>query len=199
MDELLRTVAVCKELRGRYNEIALDGAARPVSMNILTKVVEEYSGKKVAVKLVKWPSNYIRGCIKVWADFADIIASYDLNLCWRRYVSCKELMHLAIDSIDSHTKDIVKLVQKVYSKPLSNGAIEYRDVQSEILAVIAAAEMLFPFEERQTEKDKVLRGEQKFIDIASFYKIPEAYVEKILSDEWMRALGDIHRKLDGIA
>ena len=197
--DLISAIAVCDKLLGRYMECSPDRLSRPISMNILTHVVQEYCGKKVNFKLVKWQSTYIKGSVKVWADRSDIVISSELNRCWTRYVACKELVHLAIDNLDGHTQNIVNLVRACCSRPMLSARwpVE-RDVQSETLAFIAAGELLFPFAERAVERDKVLRGEQKYFDIASYYRIPEAYVERLLSDEWMETLGEAHGQVDQI-
>lgn len=197
-EDIIRALTVCSELSGLYNDCAVDSNARPVSMNVLTQVVKRYSGKDIFYKEAKWQSQYIKGRVKVWSDRAEIVIPQDQNRCWKRFVACKELAHVAIDSVGTHTQNIIDLIRSCCS-PVKPSAAAWpidRDVTSERIAIIAAGELLFPFAERHIERDKILSGSQKYLDIASFYRIPEVYVEYFLSERMMDTLAELHRQVD---
>ncbi len=199
--EIARVVSICADIRHRYSECAPDADMRPISMNVLTYVIGEYSSRDIDFYVTKWPAEHLLGSVKVWSDRAEVDIPYELNKCYRRFVGCKELCHLVIDDESAHTKDVAHLI-KTFTQPLYMPVNELTNggaTVSEVLAVYAAMELLFPFEERGAEKEKIARDEQKYWDVADYYKIPEAYTEFFLSHIVMELLTDIHDKISEIS
>lgn len=116
----------------------------------------------------------------------DIVTARDLNPCWDRFVTAKELFHAILDAeefrnmrLDEHVEDA-----------LVGWSAPQRSVVSEGLAEFAAMEFLFPLIARR--KELAREGVKDFRAIAVRYRIPQFKVEQYLSEDYMERLGRIH-------
>jgi len=75
-----------------------------LDMDYLQRSVEVYTEHKIRIKKVDWNPVQIKGRIDRYVSasdkFAEIIVSEKLNNCWTRFVACKEMCHLIIDTED---------------------------------------------------------------------------------------------------
>jgi Zn-dependent peptidase ImmA (M78 family) len=115
-----------------------------------------------------------------------IVLHSGMNLCWRRFVLCKELFHVLIDAepyrsmdISAHVEEVTSTFPVLESKP-GQPAI------SEMMAEIAAMEFMFPYANRLQE---LANTPIAYIGIAEKYKIPQVFVEQYLSESYMQYLG----------
>jgi hypothetical protein len=125
-----------------------------------------------------WGANY--------EDRFEIYLLAGMNYCWRRYVLCKEYFHAIIDGDDYRNMNIYDHLKEVSISFPDGKSRPDSPVQSEMLAEIAAMEFLFPYGERVSH---VANGNLDFANIAEHYKIPQFFVERYLSVEWMAYRG----------
>jgi hypothetical protein len=79
--------------------------------------VDVSSPYTIQLKCQNWQANQISGWLERESNSATIYFSASLNACFSRFVVCKELAHLLIDSQPKHfTKNPVLLVQELISK-----------------------------------------------------------------------------------
>lgn len=116
---------------------------------------------------------------------AQIFWKSGLNKCWKRFVLCKELMHLVLDDTGSMVDSSVELKQLAMAMMTSSNEFMTENIQaarkSEEMAVLAALELLFPIQYRHgliRQKD-----ERKYTNkqIAEVFLIPEMYVNIALN------------------
>src|SRR6266850_925336 len=120
-------------------------------------------------------------------DRAEISYSVSFNRCWRRFIICKELTHLAIDTEERHfTKNPISLVQELINKV---PAACDDDVHSEYLAYIGAAEMLLPWSLRN-KMQEMMDQKKSDLEIANEFRAPEKVVNLVLRSESYRRLSE---------
>jgi hypothetical protein len=132
-----------------------------------------------------WPSKFIYGRVHRYEQegrkWAKIFVSESLNACWTRFVACKELAHLLIDTKDEDcTHDPITLIGGLIS-PIPT-TIE-ADVKSEWLAHMAAVELLVPWPRRNLITEMIGTGKNNY-EIACTFKVPEKIIEWWRSDAY---------------
>lgn len=115
----------------------------------------------------------------------DIRYASTLNVCWKRFVCCKELMHV-FDSEDERSGSAERfqtLLNELEAPPLPGQASEM--YYSENRTKWKALAILCPLSVRNHILARRLAGElQDDYDIALELRIPEDYVQAILSDRF---------------
>src|SRR5882724_5124774 len=118
----LRPVDVCvivKDIFKTIEDVGISVTAPVLLKELLVPAVAAKNGRpdqKFTINLrpKKWDKRYVAGMLLRYDDHADIIYSMDQSTCWRRFVVCKELAHLLIDTEAEHfTQDTVSLVQEL--------------------------------------------------------------------------------------
>ena len=122
----------------------------------------------------------IKGAFIRHEDRYNIFVLSGLNLCWTRFVTCKELMHVVLDCDEYHNIEIQfgsHIEEAVDILPEGSPS-----ACSEQLAEAAAMEVMFPFSEREA---LIRNGATDYFAIADRYKIPELMVQRYLSEPYM--------------
>jgi len=129
-------------------------------------------------------------------DFAHILVKEnEMSYCWQRFVACKELAHLLIDSEGSYTHDVPALVRDLVLHDLPLLQDHPAEMTSERLAKIVACEILMPWQCRAI-MDKMLEDGRPCIDIAKHFLVPEKIVQQRMDPAWIVQLETAHRDLD---
>lgn len=137
--------------------------------NFVIKVAKHLTltGVKIRVVDVRTVNKILFGYIRVYENKVDIGVKENLNPCWTRFVTCKEISHLLIgNNGNGVTNDPKMLINGFYSKLLrgNDDAMDH-----EHLAMLCAAEIMMPYEISQPLlKDK----DTTSIAIAQKFKIP---------------------------
>lgn len=118
---------------------------------------------------------------------AQIRVDRDLNRCWIRYVTCKELMHVFDneDEVVSNAERFHELMEEVDS-PRMGGDISPRYI-SEFSAMWMALLILCPRDARNEWKGRLERGEVTPYQVALRFRIPEDVVHGLMDDYYERA------------
>lgn len=121
-------------------------------------------------------------------DVASIRFDQGLNRCWRRFVCCKELMHVFDDSeerADTPEKVFI-LLDELQTNPLSDDTSAMFD--SEGNAIWMAILVLCP-ERLRNKYLETFKGEPEQIErIAQELLIPKLYIRAIMGEHYQRAL-----------
>jgi hypothetical protein len=144
----------------------------------------------VKIERVRISSAHLRGGLARYRDHAKVWLSADLNLCWSRFVACKELMHLLADDQQHFARDPVHQIESVlrgYHWTLDKA------LDSETFAVVLALEYLFRWECRPRLEDST-RGSN--FQIADRFKIPEAIVDGYFSSSLASISEQANAQLD---
>lgn len=176
---------VCLIITNLFSVIGEQKITKPVQVRevlipaVASQVVTP-DGRPYKIEIIckNWQANQLGGWVCRYDDHAEIYYAASLNVCWSRWVICKELAHLLIDTEDAHfTKNPSTLVQELVSKL---PAAKFEDeMNSEYLAIIAAIEMLLPWKYRQEMKQMMADGKTDY-EIAHAFRAPEAFVNLLL-------------------
>jgi hypothetical protein len=172
----------------RIYGIAADDPLRSVDQ--LTEICKTYLRKKIRIlelDIDKDDSPVFGSTILLRDGSYDICHVKNLNYCWQRFVTCKELFHVVLDEVKYRRIAISDHVDEVTVAFPDDNSRPNMSVVAEILAEIAAMEYLFPYKDREME----FANKHGNIDcraIADRYKVPLVYIEKYLSPPHMTAL-----------
>lgn len=103
-----------------------------------------------------------------------------LNVCWQRFVCCKELMH-AFDPPEAHTNTAAKFTELVTNLELES-VVDKPAILAERSAVWKAMAVLAPSRLISTFDDAYKKGLVSDYEIALILRIPEFYVPHIMSE-----------------
>lgn len=174
-------------VREEYKRYSLDGEAFPVSMETLAQVVAAYCQIEIEFHKVSFRSQHIKSQLLRYAKKAIIRFSSELNTCNQRFSATKEMVHLVIDTKDSHIDDCLKLVSNLIAPSLA-AFIKNEDVQSEFIAEALAVELLMPFEIRARYIAEITAGRLTHFEVADKHKMPEYIVAKYLGAVYHTAI-----------
>lgn len=205
--DLSKVIEVSLLVREQYD--LYSRSSYPQSVDDFLDVISTYTGYRIirnrSTRGGEWSSETIRGYLLRFdeAKEAYIYAAPEkenpddttgVSKCERRLIIIKEACHLLIDSEKTYTHDTPALIENLVfgsTERPSDPQLMLEECQSEYLAIIAALELLFPWEDRSGRKDQVAAGVKSHLDVAEEFKIPERHVAWVLSDK-------IHYALNGI-
>lgn len=211
--DLITVINEARLVREQYELAAI--RSYPLSIDFYLDVISQYSGFKIdlmrPLPVTQWESDKIRGWINrcdgtgeakihVARLKADLDDQFGVTFCEQRFIIIKEACHLFLDTEATYTKSAPRLIESlIYNGPqaqsLQNMPEEY---QSEVFAIIAAVELLFPWEDRTVRKERIEAGDLTYLDVAHEYKIPERFVCWVLGDKVHSSLMQVHQSLDNI-
>lgn len=122
----------------------------------------------------------------LWVTF--IRYHKDLNLCWKRFVCCKELMHV-FDSKKERVDSAIKfdtLLKELSSHPLTKEASE--PFKSENKTKWMALAILCPLSVRELYKKKIQSGEMSNYDVALDLRMPELLVPIVMDNRFVHVV-----------
>jgi Zn-dependent peptidase ImmA (M78 family) len=183
------------EISEHYKMFTQSGDRYPRSVDDFLQICKEYTRQDIVVREVFVDISSIRGFFLLIDGAPEIYLLRGNNDCWKRFVLCKELFHVLLDEdqyrdmyIYRHLKDVALSFPERNSTP-------GRAAVSEIMAEIAAIEFLFPYKERVFQLG---HGAQvDYLGIANYFKVPQFFIEKYLSDAWMEYLGAFFPRAHG--
>jgi Zn-dependent peptidase ImmA (M78 family) len=134
---------------------------------------------------VPFEATFLRGLIERYANKVIIYVRKNQDEDWKRFVTIKELCHIVIDEKEDWSASGASIIKNLISEhKLNKMTAAPRAVQSEIFAEIAAIELLYPFNARAADIVALDYGSMTLARIAGYYKIPEAIVERALSENY---------------
>lgn len=154
------------------------------------RVVGQMYGLKIEKFQVPFEATFLRGMLERYGDRAVIYVRKNQDEDWKRFVSIKELCHLVIDEPEDWSISGASIIRKLISEyKIDKGKPADRVIQSEVFAEIAAIELLYPHEGRAVDISNLESSATTIAKIASYYDIPEAIVERALSENHMELAG----------
>lgn len=166
--------AVVDNVNELYFQRQLDKLQTVKSVDDLSDIVAAYAGRPVEFVQVQLPAaeEQIKGFCIAYPDKYEIGILSGLNHCWHRFVLCKELFHVFLDSDEYHNTDIIGHLEQTVHVLGGGDQPNAPAVSSEQLAEIAAMEFLFPFSQRSPVQNGAAA------DFAGNFEVPRLMVEK---------------------
>ena len=147
-----------------------DATGRTEIVPALRKYVEQCSGLTISLQKRNLNQAHTRGLILRYTDRATIVVGHELNHCWRRFVICKELMHLLVDvKPECFTTDPVAQLAKI----LMGDGVHGAHIESEAYAIVAALEFMLPKGHRPAN----CKDATEALSIAERFKLPRMWVD----------------------
>lgn len=187
---LKETVSIAKTITEQYELFHITGNNPQKSIDYLIDIVKKNLTNEI--NIVEVDISYDKSaiysmCIIKPDNAIDIVIAEDLNYCWKRFAICKEIFHLLIDQPEYRTLDIELHTESVLIAFPKDDAIPSTSVQVEFLAEVAAMEFLFPYKSRLMQLSTGA-GNVNFPEIAQKYKMPQIFVERYLTDNYIKSL-----------
>lgn len=186
--DLTRCFSVVENICDVYKQRILGSNHSVKSIDILVELAPDICGKPIDLLQsdISAEKELIKGYFVVTKDRYQVVLLNGLNHCWSRFVLCKELFHVFLDSEEFRSMDLDTHLSGLYTVEAENGEIgPVPALTSEKLAEYAAMEFLFPHQDRLV----CIQNQHPSVEIAERYKIPLVLVEKYLQDINMAVLG----------
>lgn len=117
-----------------------------------------------------------------------------INGFWLRFIAAKEIAHLAIDEKEDWSNDGAETLDELIKEhEIDRGSPAKEGIQSEVLAEIAAIELLYPMEFRQADIDKGTSHSE----LAATHEVPQYVIQRALTPNHMKRARAIWNEIGG--
>lgn len=170
------------------------------SIDQLLRVVSARSGLNIDMYEVQFEGKFIRGRTERWKDGRVTIhvRSNEQDDDWKRFVAAKELMHLVVDGAEDLSPygdaTLEEMILEGHFGLIAASDPAKPPVQSEIIAQIAALEVLYPLKFRQGDVEALAKKETTFVKLAKRYGIPSSFVSTALHVPYLTAISRAFRE-----
>jgi hypothetical protein len=199
-DEILRTFRKVKAVREHMRLYHVGNACHQFSVESFQDTVADMYGLRIEKWEVLTTATRVAGNVERYEDGrAVILVRADLSDAMKRFVAVKELCHLMIDEDDDWSSAGVETVQGMKVELDLNAAGEgvtnpTRTQKSEMLAWLAAIELMYPCEFHGADKEKLDEGETTVAQLGLYHDMPPHILEAAFRHPDVFALYDT---LDG--
>lgn len=186
--DIERCLEVTKHVCDVYSQRILGGKHSVKAIDCLIEISSELSDKPIEFlqSNVSCEDEQLKGYFVAKEDKYQVVLLSNLNYCWRRFVLCKELFHVFLDTDEFRSMDMDAHLAGLYTVSDTTEDIgPIPALTSEKIAEFAAMEFLFPYSDRR----QCLAAGRESFDIADTFKIPLVLVEKYLQERNMAMLG----------
>ena len=195
---LIKKVQEIKEDQKLY---CLDPQRIPVSLDDIIYVIKEKYEVSISVSYVDFEGEHLRGMLERSKNHVYIYIRESQIESWQRFIIAKEIGHVVIDEPEDWAIDPVGTIGGVLLHSVLGSSKDDEEnnappeVQSERLATVVAAELLFPYELRATARTQLQNGEKSMRRFALDFEIPDGVVSWILSDTYMSIIKRVRDSL----
>jgi hypothetical protein len=152
-----------------------------LSVEDLQWCISDMYNLKIEKKEVAFEGEYVRGLVERYESSARILVRAGQGEEWMRFSAVKELCHLAIDEREDWSPRGHETIQCLLLEESLDNAAEQQEIrkladtkaQSEKLAEIAAAELMYPFEYRGADLQAIEARKTTLKAIAIHFHVPE--------------------------
>jgi hypothetical protein len=173
----------------------------PVSIEALQSAIEKvYSVKIYKYELFTEPKSVV-GLQERWGPEGREVRVYlpKMELKNSRFYAAKEICHVVVDSRNAWSvagteviKRLLNLSDVNYSP---NGNSDSDQMLSEWLAEFAAAEFLYPHNQRASDRRQFVESGLTYATLSDRYQIPEFLVARVQSKEYLALCNEAWRLL----
>ncbi|WP_417489453.1 ImmA/IrrE family metallo-endopeptidase [Maricaulis sp.] len=158
--------------------LCLAGDRIPVSIEDLQHTAADMYDLTIEKYEVTFDGDFVRGMMERYHDNrVRILVRADQPTNMKRFVAAKEIAHVVIDEKEDWAPDGATTIdQAIREANLPDHEAAAAAVQSELLAQMAAVELLVPWEFREADKHAVTTGKLTKRNLASHYGVPEVVI-----------------------
>jgi hypothetical protein len=189
-DKIKNAVRCAREVLNQPEIYGDNEANLAISIDAVTDYIAAKFHKTITIREVNFDAVHLKGRKETYTDgnvFIDIRAN--LSDFWKRFVALKELLHIMVDGdADDHTPygDVIleKLVLEGHIGVLSGNGDE-PPAQSELVAEIAAIEVIYPIQKRAEDIKGVASSQTTLAKLEIKYEAPSPIVSTALNVEYL--------------
>jgi Zn-dependent peptidase ImmA (M78 family) len=171
IDEVFKKIAAVQEHMKAYS-LAPD--RMKISIEDLQWCVADMYGIKIFKQEVSFDGEYVRGMLERYKDRAFILVRADQSDDWKRFVCIKELSHIVIDEQDDWSPKGTETIEALtYEAHIDSDELPAPNAQSEMLALIAAIELAYPYRDRLDDTKRLANKQTTIKKIALEYAVPQ--------------------------
>lgn len=157
----------------------------------LLDIVSDVTKLKIELSCLPWQGNMFRGRLQRYSQSAKIWYSTELNVCWSRFVICKEAFHLLCGDEKNYSSDPVTLVNGLLtSTPIGIDG----EQDAEQLAMYGAMELLVPANFDSELYSMEANGKTHY-EIAYKFRVPEKIIAFRLSPGVRTTMDTLHNEM----
>lgn len=171
------------------------GSGKPViSIDELHQLVEQDTNVRIDKYEVEFEATYLRGRVERYEGgrIAIIHVRANQDIFWKRFVVAKELLHIKIDGDEYFSpygdQTLEELIRKGHFGLASLAPPGQEPTQSEVIAEIAALEVLYPLDCRRNDVQELAAKTTTRIQLAHRYGIPASYAATALDPEYLELI-----------
>ena len=157
-----------------------------ISIDAVTDFIAQHCKKTITIREVNFEATHLKGRKETYADgsvYIDI--RQNLPDYWKRFVALKELMHIIVDGADD---DLTPYGDAILEKLVLEGHIgvvsgngDEPPAQSELVAEIAAIEVIYPRQLRAADVSALESGATTFAALEVKYEAPAPILSTALN------------------
>jgi len=195
-DEIVKVLNKVRVAREHLNASWPPKDACVLSVMDFHWAVQDIYGLDIEMLKVSFSAEHVRGKVERYSGRARVLVRASQTPEFLRFVAVKELCHLMIDEADDWSStgvETIKGLLKEWELQGENGTGHLNPsdpLKSEMLAEIAAIEMMYPREFRAADIAKIAANEATVQKVALQHELPPYAIEQahrhhdILEDCW---------------
>ncbi|TBZ94474.1 hypothetical protein [Rhizobium leguminosarum] len=174
-----------QQVHQEYRAYVIGGVPVLLSVEDLYRVVSQMYGLTINKTQVIFDGEFVRGLVERYPERVEVRVRSSQAVVWKRFTAVKELCHVIIDEKEDWSTDGVETIRDLLVEYFMTDGEEAAKVsQSEMLAEIAAIELLYPFEYRDGDLKKLAAQHTTIAKIADQHGIPGVMVGRALEEHY---------------
>lgn len=199
--EIVRAYLIAQDL---LDKLTIGPASSPkpcISIEQLQDVIVSETGCVVEKYEVPFAASHIRERIERYDQGrrAIIHVRQDQDDAWKRFVTAKALLHIKIDRQEEDfcpygDQTLEELIRRGHFGQASMPELGGEPPHSEVLAEMAALEVLYPLSLREGDVDQLVKRSTTMLQLAHRYGIPPSYAATALDKFYLDELAKCFRE-----
>lgn len=185
-DKMKAVYKKVKFIREEYRQYVIGNDTTYISIEDLQHIIAGMYGLEIRKTEVPGQPEFIRGMMERWGKLIKIRLRRGQEYDWKRFTAVKEMCHAVIDEQEDWSTEgvstIIDLLFEFALESMEHEAEEANRVsQSEVLAEVAALEILYSFEFRDRDRKRIEDKQATVETIAAEHGIPVAMISRALA------------------
>lgn len=193
-EQISRVYMIARDVLDKLTIGPSDGEKPCISIEQLQDVIAAETGCEIRKFEVPFEATHTRERVERYKDgkLAIIHVRQDQELHWKRFVTAKALLHIKVDREEDFSaygdQTLEELIRRGHFGQLSSRELSGEPAHSEVLAEMAALEVLYPLDMRKQDVEDMGNKETTIIKIAHKYGIPPSYAATALDPIYLTQL-----------
>ena len=186
IDHLVKLLKGVNDIRETVRLYTLASTPTVASIDDLKYAFEQMDGRPIRIGMIgNSKEELARGIYLPYNDRVVILLDGSMTTFAARYVAVKEMCSLVLKDdqyLTPDAADLVSILVAEHKKPSDGEAPDH--VTADAWAEVAATELLFPFNERASARQRLADRQVTLFELSEQYQIPERIIEDALDSEY---------------